>query len=729
MWKEVFYNQKDEEYTPPIFKEEKTNVPNQNMVPKPLQTMLNTVESNLQDKRNWNHQHLKVRNLPKEEYLALLKLIEMQNDRLIVVKPADKGAGIVIMNYDDYVTSCNKHLTATQPQPAGPPLPYYKKATTQDFNKLKQSIDAVLDFGKQNEYLSNVEYKMMRPVDKGAGRFYQLYKVHKSYPEGCLPPGRPIVSGNGSLTENLSKFVDHHSKILINNIPSFIQDSPDFLRTLDTLNQSNQICDTDILVTIDVSSLYTNIKQEDGIEAMRTALNKRDDKTIPTEYLLQLLELVLKGNIFEFGNQLYQQLVGTAMGTPSAPTYATVFMAELDIKIYNLAKNIAVTEDPIRILKRFLDDIFLIWKGNLTDLIQFLDQINNLHPTIKFTYDYTCPYPCTYPSDIQHDCFCYTSRSIPFLDTLVTIKNKTIVTDVYRKPTDRCQYLLPTSNHPAHITTNIPYSLCYRLVRICSEKETLNKRFSELKQLLQNRSYNDKIIDGAISKAKLIERKEALKKKDKKISSRIPFVITYHPALPSISNILNKAWRVMIKDEHMKKVFPEPPMVAYRQPKNSSIRQMLIKSKLPTRERKSADGMKKCNKPGCSTCPFVKEGKVVKSSANNFQVKIKTAVNCETSNLVYIISCDKPACKFIQYVGETGKKLKERFSQHLQNVKSENCTTSTGEHFNLPNHSIANMNVSIVEKCCNDSKMYRKIRESFFINKFETKHLGLNRKM
>ena len=178
---------------------------------------------------------------------------------------------------------------------------------------------------------------------------------------------------------------------------------------------------------------------------MRTALNKRDDKTIPTEFLLQLLDLVLKGNIFEFGNQLYQQLIGTAMGTPLAPTYASIFMAEIDNKIYNLAKNISVTEDPIRILKRFLDDIFLIWKGNLTDLIAFLDQINNLHHTIKFTYEYTCPYTCTYPSDIQHDCFCYSSRSIPFLDTLVTIKNKKLVTDVYRKPTDRCQYLLPSS--------------------------------------------------------------------------------------------------------------------------------------------------------------------------------------------------------------------------------------------------------------------------------------------
>ena len=518
MWAEVYHNQEKVEFKPPIFKTEKTNMPNQNMVPKPLQTMLNTVESNIQDKNNWNRKHLnpKIKNLPNEEYLALLKLIEMQNDRLIVVKPADKGAGIVIMNYEDYVTSCNQHLTATQPQPDGPPLPYYKKTTSQEFNKLKQSISAVLNIGKEREYLSNAEFKAMLPTEKGSGRFYQLFKVHKSYPEGSLPPGRPIVSGNGSVTENISKFVDFHSKCLTKNVPSFIEDTPDFLRILDTLNKSNEISDSDILVTIDVSSLYTNIKQEEGISSMRSALNRREDKTIPTEFLIKLLELVLKGNFFEFANQLYQQLVGTAMGTPIAPTYATIFMSDVDDRIYKLAQDIAETENPIRILKRFLDDIFMIWKGKLTDLERFLEEINNLHPTIKFTYEHTCPFYCTYPQEILHDCFCYTSRSIPFLDTLVTIKNKTLVTDVYRKPTDRCQYLLPTSNHPAHISSSIPYSLCYRLVRIVSEKSTLEKRFNELKQLLQNRCYNDKIIDGAISKAKAIEREEALKKKPKK---------------------------------------------------------------------------------------------------------------------------------------------------------------------------------------------------------------------
>ena len=81
-------------------------------------------------------------------------------------------------------------------------------------------------------------------------------------------------------------------------------------------------------------------------------------------------------------------------------------MSDVDDKIYKLAQDIAVTENPIRILKRFLDDIFMIWKGKLTDLERFLDEINNLHPTIKFTYEHTCPFYCTYPQEILHDCFC-----------------------------------------------------------------------------------------------------------------------------------------------------------------------------------------------------------------------------------------------------------------------------------------------------------------------------------
>jgi hypothetical protein len=357
--------------------------------------------------------------------------------------------------------------------------------------------------------------------------------------------------------------------IVIHRIESHIEDTPHFLRTIEAHNQSKNIKNTDILVTLDVSSLYTNSNNEDGMDAMKRSLEYRTDKTVPTDFLIKLLQLVLTCNAFEFGKSLFLQCLGTAMGTCCAPNYATIMMNDLDIKIRNLAKEMMTAEDPIVLLKRFLDDLFMIWRGKVEDLEAFLEQINNLHPTIKFTSSYTCPFPCTI--NVKHDCFCYSSRSIPFLDTLVTIKDNILVTDIYRKPTDRCQYLLPSSSHPAHITTNIPFSLCYRLVRICAEKTTLKTRMEELKQLLLTRQYNEKIINGAMLKALNIDRNEALKKKIKTPTTRIPFVITYHPALPSINTILRQGWKTMTKDEHLKKVFKTNTNHNFTSTKNLTI--------------------------------------------------------------------------------------------------------------------------------------------------------------
>ena len=68
----------------------------------------------------------------------------------------------------------------------------------------------------------------------------------------------------------------------------------------------------------------------------------------------------------------------------------------------------------------------------------------------------------------------------------------------------------------------------------------------------------------------MIPRAEVLKKVVAEKTDRVVFVTTFHPALPSVSNILNKAWKVMNKDSHMKDVFPSPPMIAFKQARNSS---------------------------------------------------------------------------------------------------------------------------------------------------------------
>ena len=56
-------------------------------------------------------------------------------------------------------------------------------------------------------------------------------------------------------------------------------------------------------------------------------------------------------------------------------------------------------------------------------------------------------------------------------------------------------------------------------------------------------------------------------------------ILTFNPALPSVSHSLQKHWRVMISDPYLKQVFSKPPMVAFRRTQN--LRSKLIKAKVP----------------------------------------------------------------------------------------------------------------------------------------------------
>ena len=331
-----------------------------------------------------------------------------------------------------------------------------------------------------------------------------------------------IISGCGSITENLSAFVDHHAKPLVEKIPSYLQDTPDFLRQLEKLKET-PLPPNSFPVSIDVVGLYSNIPHKEGIECMQEALNTRSDQSVSTSFLITLLTLVLTLNIFEFDLKLYLQIIGTAMGTKVAPTYANIFMAKYDILIQQIGAKF------IHFFKRFIDDVFMIWTGSEEEFLEFIRKLNEMHPTIKFTYSYNL-----------------TTRSTTFLDTQVTInQSKSIVTDLYKKETDRVQYLLPSSCHPSHIFNNIPFSLALRLVRICTERETLLKRFEELETMLISRDYPKNVIKAAIDRASKIDRKEALKRVVKSKNDRPIFVATYHPALPGLSGMIQKHWRTI----------------------------------------------------------------------------------------------------------------------------------------------------------------------------------------
>ena len=336
------------------------------------------------------------------------------------------------------------------------------------------------------------------------------------------------------------------------------------------------------------------------------------------------------------------------------------------------------------------------------------------------------------------------TNSCNFLDLNISIQNGKFVTDLYRKPTDKPRALLPSSAHPNHITTNIIYSMAFRLLRICSGEENL----TELKEeFLMPRGYKPKIIDGQFKRISELpgdsycdRRKEALKKKERKQGDnrRIIAPFQYNPLLPTISTVLTKHYNTMTFDNpDLKEIFPEPPMAALRQ--GSNLRKHLCRSKLyktsrdtkyQRNTRKTASGWKKCSKP-CPVCPFAAPAKnTVHSEVSNYIHNIKTPVNCQSENVIYMWRCKKENCVMKpenSYIGLTKRKFQIRFSEHLGYVKSDKCSEPSGEHFNLPGHKLSDMEGMVLEQVRNDNPYILRAREELMIQKFDSFKFGLNK--
>ena len=116
---------------------------------------------------------------------------------------------------------------------------------------------------------------------------------------------QPVVAGPSSDTSKLSNYLDVLLKPLLRNVKSYIRDTVDILNNL-----PEQLEDNVILATFDISSMYTNIDNDLGIEAVKYWLEKDPEATpsrIPKEFIIEGLKLVLETNTFSLmGNITYK---------------------------------------------------------------------------------------------------------------------------------------------------------------------------------------------------------------------------------------------------------------------------------------------------------------------------------------------------------------------------------------------------------------------------------------
>ena len=162
----------------------------------------------------------------------------------------------------------------------------------------------------------DITKKMANLLKSNVPRTPQIYFLPKIHKDIVPPPGRPIVSANGCPTEKISAFVDHFLNTIVKKMNTYIEDTSDFLRNIENLDE---IKPNSIIGTMDVSSLYTNIPNEEGISCIKELLNeKRNRLEKPSnDSLTKLLRLVLTKNNFQFNGTNYIQIGGHSNGHSS----------------------------------------------------------------------------------------------------------------------------------------------------------------------------------------------------------------------------------------------------------------------------------------------------------------------------------------------------------------------------------------------------------------------------
>ena len=123
---------------------------------------------------------------------------------------------------------------------------------------------------------------------------------------------------------------------------------------------------------------------EGGFDQFHNEIPQRFSK----ECIVESLAFILENNTFQFNNDFFRQIKGTAMGTKDVPTYATLTIGYLEQTLYQRVTETFGSDFSIEfksLCKRFLDDCFITWTKSTEDLNTLHNILNNLHDCIKCT--------------------------------------------------------------------------------------------------------------------------------------------------------------------------------------------------------------------------------------------------------------------------------------------------------------------------------------------------------
>ena len=452
-----------------------------------------------------------------------LQRLQQQQDFLIV--PCDKNLGPAIIQTEDYLKiAFRDHLNDKTT---------YERLTDTRKNLLQTQIrNGITDWLKRYKRdLTNMEKrflnKQLKENKTPFARFYLTLKAHKLKPGENVDQlkSRPIVSCPGSLLHPLGIWVDSKLQIVAQRQKSYFKNSFDLKKQLLELGD---LPANARLFTADARSMYTNIPTNRALAQLRVQLRaykNNHDSQYPASAVYNAISLIMKNNVFTFGDMTFLQRNGTAMGTPPAPPYATLYGAfEEDPVIRRF-------QSCLLFYVRFIDDVFGIYlclPNQEEDEIQWNEFKSAMNRPGGLIWDF---------SDRVTD--------IDFMDLHLSIQNNRIVTSLFEKEMNLHLYIPPHSAHPPGLLPGLVFGRLFRIYTLCTDNDDKTKQTRILFRRLLARGYKADKLKPLFTRAITTARNYTGPKEQgakNNPSNSIILHLPYHPGDPQ-SHIIQRTWR------------------------------------------------------------------------------------------------------------------------------------------------------------------------------------------
>lgn len=391
------------------------------------------------------------------------------NPDLLVVN-SDKNLGPVLIERDTYVRRClEDHLlkdTYKQLLPADASA--FISATR---SLLKRFMEKYTFSKLDRQYLLRYYDSVKDPY----AYFYALAKIHKSPWKT-----RPIVSVSGSLLYGLGKWIDQQLQPIIRKLPTYLSSSFSLKTDLDKMagtSFSNMS-----LFTGDIVAMYPSINLEDAFERIQHFLIHHDLCTgVDANPIVEALELIMKRNCFRFGDTYWLQTDGTAMGTPPAPSFATLYYGIFELDLLQRFSS------SLKYLRRYIDDQFGIW-------------IHDPDPTVD-RQQWEEFKQCQENYCSLNWEFSELSKTVNFLDLTLDVQPFHINFKLYEKPLNLHLYIPPNSAHTPSVRTGLVSGGVFRILQLTTKDLDKKKALVKFHSHLLARGYKPDFLKSAFEKA------------------------------------------------------------------------------------------------------------------------------------------------------------------------------------------------------------------------------------